>query len=339
MKKQTLELVSRYDAIAAAQAAHVTLLKEQQATLEVSDAAAVAARAKTTAQLSAVHAAVTSNFALELHPVRRDRRQFATLHVGPVPFDEFDLAWCAAACGETWEVDIDPVTHMRAHVTQRHAPVGCVTLRGAAPLPRRLPSTGASLPPQLPSYRVVIEAYPTPDREGDQTCNMGFVPSHTFTDAAAVTPVAGRRIRHYGGWWFQVNRATAVRVDVGVTVHGWTPLRPRAAAGDAAVDDASTYATTDVVPVVPAGNAVELSVDYAARTCRVAFYTPAAVAGGFVEAPYAKMELRFVATAAEDSPTWGAVPARSVPTAADSSVVQLYPAVSAANAGAVLRFV
>jgi ribosomal protein L9 len=48
---------------------------------------------------------------------------------------------------------------------------------------------------------------------------------------------------------------------------------------------------------------------------------------------------RFVATAAEDAPTWGAIPGRSVPTAPDSSVVQLFPAVSAANAGAVLRFV
>jgi hypothetical protein len=94
-------------------------------------------------------------------------------------------------------------------------------------------------------------------------------------------------------------------------------------------------------PPVPEGGAVELAVDYAAGTCRAAFFTPAVVAGGFVEAPYAKMELRFVATAAEDSPTWGAIPARSVPTAAaqDSSVMQLYPAVSAANAGAVLRYV
>jgi hypothetical protein len=49
------------------------------------------------AHLAAVRAAITSNLALELHPVRRDRRQFATLHVGPVPFDEFDTAWCAVA--------------------------------------------------------------------------------------------------------------------------------------------------------------------------------------------------------------------------------------------------
>jgi peptidoglycan hydrolase CwlO-like protein len=39
MKKQTLELGSRYGTTAAAQAAHVTLLKEQQATLEASGAA------------------------------------------------------------------------------------------------------------------------------------------------------------------------------------------------------------------------------------------------------------------------------------------------------------
>jgi hypothetical protein len=58
-------------------------------------------------------------------------------------------------------------------------------------------------------------------------------------------------------------------------------------------------------PPVPEGSAVEFAVDYAAGTSRVAFYTPAAVAGRFVEAPYARMELRFVATDAEDVPDWG----------------------------------
>jgi hypothetical protein len=59
----------------------------------------------------------------------------------------------------------------------------------------------------------------------------------------------------------------------------------------------------------------------------VAFYTPAAVAGGFVEAPHAKMELRFVATARH---------ARSVPTA--DSGVELYPAVEALAEGSAWRF-
>jgi hypothetical protein len=83
---------------------------------------------------------------------------------------------------------------------------------------------------------------------------------------------------------------------------------------------------------------VEFAVDYDAGTCRVAFYTPAAVAGGFVEAPHAKMELRFVATEAGKSASGRPVPARSVPTAADSSVA-LYPAVEALTAsGNVWRF-
>jgi hypothetical protein len=103
------------------------------------------------------------------------------------------------------------------------------------------------------------------------------------------------------------------------------PLRPRDAAGDAAAADTSAYATTSEVPPVPAGGAVEFAVDYAAGTCRVAFYTPAAVAGGFIKAPHAKMELRFVATDAEDAPEFGAIPARSVPSAAADSRVQLYP--------------
>jgi hypothetical protein len=80
---------------------------------------------------------------------------------------------------------------------------------------------------------------------------------------------------------------------------------------------------------------VEFAVDYAAGTCRVAFYTPAVVAGGFVEAPYAKMELRFVATEADEQ---SKIPARSVPTLADSGVA-LYPAVSTPWAGASWRVV
>jgi hypothetical protein len=64
----------------------------------------------------------------------------------------------------------------------------------------------------------------------------------------------------------------------------------------------------------------------------VAFYTPAAVAGGFVQAPYDKLELRFVAT-----PAGHRLPARTVPTAADSGVA-LYPAVSTLDCGNAWRF-
>jgi hypothetical protein len=330
-------------------------LKQQNAQLEASHARTVTAkdaaiakferehaalRADSAAQLAAIHAVVTSKFALELHPVRRDRRQFATLRVGPMPVDEFDTAWCAAACGDEWEVDIDPVTRMRAHVTQHARRPGSLTLRGAAPLPRCLPAIGAS-PPKFPSYRLVIEAYPKPiDGKDTQWCNVGFVPSHGSIDGASVTPGARLNIHSYGGWWFQVCPAEPLRLG-GAARDGWTALAPRAAAdGDAAAaEDTSTYATTKLVPEVLEGGAVELAVDYTAGTCRVAFYTPAAVAGGFVEAPYAKMELRFVATEAVAMPRRAAVPARSVPTAAADSRVQLYPAVAASWAGAIWRFV
>jgi hypothetical protein len=92
------------------------------------------------------------------------------------------------------------------------------------------------------------------------------------------------------------------------------------------------YATTSKVPPVPPGSAVEFAVDYAAGTCRVAFYTPEAVAGKFAEAPHAKMELRFVASEAAVYK-----PARSIPLA--DSCVALFPAVSAYLAGIVWRFV
>jgi hypothetical protein len=187
---------------------------------------------------------------------------------------------------------------------------------------------------------VVIEAYPAPvDGKITHWCNVGFVPSHRQTDGATITPVVGHNIHQFGGWWFEVSPEEAT--NYGEVVHGWTPLRPcgAAAGDDAAAADTSAYATTDVAPPVPAGGAVELAVDYAAGTCRVAFYTPAAVAGGFGEAPHAKMELRFVATAAEDDvPDWGAVPARSVPTVAADSRVWLHPAVGAGYSGAVWSF-
>jgi hypothetical protein len=122
---------------------------------------------------------------------------------------------------------------------------------------------------------------------------------------------------------------------------GWTALNPSyGAALEVSPGDSSAYATTAEVPPVPAGSGVEFTVDYTAGTCRVAFYTPAAVAGGFVEAPHAKMELRFVATEADADRGDGhqKVPARPVPTVADSGV-ELYPAASSYDAGAVWRLV
>jgi hypothetical protein len=62
------------------------------------------------------------------------------------------------------------------------------------------------------------------------------------------------------------------------------------------------------------------------------------VAGGFAEAPYAKMELRFIATEAGDVPGWGVLPARVVPTEVESTV-ELHPAVAVGSHGAAWRFV
>jgi hypothetical protein len=344
------------DATMAAKAAAITGMERRFVELDAAHARTVAAkdaafaklerdhaalRAEVVAQLSAVHAAVTSKLALEIGPVRADGLQYATVHVGSVPLDTFafDTAWCAAAAGARWKIDIDPLARARAHVVQcSRSGSGYLTLRGATPLPRRVPSACAP-PQQLASCRVVIEAYPVhPD--GKEFLNVGFLPSHAHANGALVTPVVGRNIHHYGGWWFQVKPAVTCGI-MNDHVFGWIALTPRADSGSDAdeEEDTSTYATTDDVPPVPAGSAVEFAVDYAAGTCRVAFFTPAAVAGGFVGAPYAKMELRFVATDAVDMPDWGTIPARSVPTGAACSRVQLYPAVAGGYAGTILRFV
>jgi hypothetical protein len=110
-------------------------------------------------------------------------------------------------------------------------------------------------------------------------------------------------------------------------------LVPKGQAGGKPAADVSTFATNSNVPPVAPGGAVEFAVDFAAGTCRLAFYSPGAVAEGFVGAPFATMELRFVATEAK-----GDIPARSVPTAAPESRLELYPAVSTDLEGTSWRF-
>jgi hypothetical protein len=276
-------------------------------------------QAQATSKLADLHTAVAALHALLLPPP-------PLLLVAPMTFDR---KWCTAVCGKTWKVDFGAPSSMRAHITQEGA--GCLTLRSAAPLPRRssspqaLAAADGRQQDQLPAYRVVVDAYGR-----GQQCRLGFIPSHLVgarAGAAAdrVFPVEGHAIWAYGGWSVEVRALAA-----GICGPGWIVLQPsRGAAGEALVDDTSAYATTSKIPPVPASSAVEFAVDYVASTCRVAFYTPAAVAGGFVDAPYAKMELRFVATAD--------VPARTVPTLADSGV-ELYPAADSLNDGAVWRF-
>jgi hypothetical protein len=122
---------------------------------------------------------------------------------------------------------------------------------------------------QQPVYRVIIEMY------GEtRECSLGFVPSHhemsgSVAATTAVAPTPLYDIHNYGGWSIE---ARASRL-LGTKYSGWTVVPPAA----------SAYATTAAVPAVPAGGAVEFAVDYVTGTCCVAFYTPVAVAGGFVD--------------------------------------------------------
>jgi hypothetical protein len=107
----------------------------------------------------------------------------------------FDNIWCNAACGESWKVDIDAATWMRAHVTTNNDAIW-LTLRSAAPLPRRplLDRVAADGRQQedMPAYRVVIEAY-----DGRQCCHLGFVPSHLPKPASLAGGVADA---NFSGW-------------------------------------------------------------------------------------------------------------------------------------------
>jgi hypothetical protein len=302
-------------------------------------------------KMADIHTTVTQ-LAVEVHPIRRMPRLFAALNAGPLleqpkpPF-AIDRLWCANAGAGGWGVDIDTTGDARAHVTRKGRST-CFTLRSAVPLrhPRDLPpialaaatsDAAPTLRAQLPWYCVVVDKYNVESR----SCYLGFVPSHQHDEfvGAAVAKTAHRDgdICSYGGWRIDVSASRRGTVHADALYSGWTVLRPHHGAAtegrDGATGDISAYATTTEVPPVPEGGAVGFAVDYAAGTCRVAFYTPKAAATGFVDPPHAKMELRFVATEAK-----GDIPARSVPTAPGSGV-QLYPAAMTCGAGTVWRFV
>jgi hypothetical protein len=327
------KLEAEMAALKASTAATFAKLEEERADLK---AQVAMLQAQTTSNLTDMHSAIYALHTLLPPP----------LPLLLLPSMIFDRDWCAAACGGQWKVDIDAATGTRAHVTQPGQL--CLTLRSAAPLPRRpaaLPHAAAADGPhsrhrqqQLPAYRVIVEAY-----SRTHGCLLGFVPSHYVRAdagaddaAAAITAAVGNDIWNYGGWFIDV-RAASPGAVTGAKYTGWVVLEPSRGAAIDPAGNTSAFATTSKVPPVPPDSAVEFSVDYIAGTCRVAFYTPAAVAGGFVEAPHAKMELRFVATEADEDYEWSKIPARPVPTRADSGVA-LYPAVETSRAGAIVRF-
>jgi hypothetical protein len=317
-------MIAKDDAVAALKAELETVKASHAAAIGSLEGQVAVLQAQTTSKLTDIHAAIAAMQTLEVHAVRPDQRQFAEWHIGPVPplptppppspaqspltSAAFDRAWCLSACGMKWKVEMEAATSVRAHVMRDGD--GYLTLRRAAPLSSPAPVAGGR--PQLPTCRVVVEAY---DRT--QSCRLGFV-------AGGISPLLGQPIRKYGGWTIVLHAASAGHVGPNATWSGWTALNA----------SCSVYCTTSTVPAVPAGSAVEFSVDYVAGTCRVAFYTPAAVAGEFMAAPYAKMELRFVAT---DADAASGIPARSVPTLADPAT-ELYPAAETSYAGATWRF-
>jgi hypothetical protein len=277
---------------------------------------------------------------MEILPVRPDCRQFVEWRVGGIPpppplravellpaaepplRPQFDRAWCVAVSADGWMVRVDAgAGDMRAKVLQNGS--GDCTLRSAAPLPSLGPSPRVGpgrQQQQLPACRIIVEAY-----SGDKYCYLGLVPGGVAATAVAPTRVQ-YAIHNYGGWSIAVAPSRAGAVHRNRLFSGWKVIPPVA----------SIYATTAEVPPVPEGGAVEFAVDYSEGTCRVAFYTRAAVAGGFVEAPHAKMELRFVATATGEA-DGRPIPARTVPTAADS-VMALYPAAETYGRGSIWCF-
>jgi hypothetical protein len=309
---------TKLEHVAVTSEASLVDLRAKNAALTAENAALKAANAHLEAQVAVLEAHATLKLA-DIHAaiVALRTPQSPPRPVPSLATVAFDRAWCTAACGTTWKVDVDAATGMRARVTHKNGG-GYLTLRSTAPLPYRplvVAAAGQPKQDQLPACRVFVDAF----SDKYQWCRLGFLPSHhvpagdSAADATAVTPIVGGSITDLGGWYIGLYPSKA-----GYLSGGWTALEPSDGA----------YATTSKVPLVPAGGAVEFALDYAAGTCRVAFYTPVAASGGFVEMPQAKMELRFVATER---------PARPVPTLADSGVL-LYPAATTYDAGAVWRF-
>jgi hypothetical protein len=264
------------DAITKLEAQH----KDAITKLETENAAL---KARVGSMLNATFAAVkTGGMVL---PVRPETRVDGITQLPPAAepvLMQFDRAWCAAMGVVGWKTDIDAAAG-DVHAAVTHGGSAYLTLRSAAPLPRLGP--GGQL---LPTYRIIVEAY-----DAGWSCHLGFVPSHRMRSSGTVTavvPTPKYGIDNYGGWHIMVRAWSVGEVHGDARYAGWTVVPP----GD------SAYATTGEVPAVAPGGAVEFAVDYAAGTCRVAFNTAARVAGGFVEEP-AKMELRFVATAAVSS--------------------------------------
>jgi hypothetical protein len=330
------------DALSASKDAVIDGVKEALAQCEAGRRLKASWKADFASRLSAIHTAVTLSLTLEVHPLRPDQRQFITWHAGPLPpVYVFDYAWATAVCGDTGKgcnndvgIDFDINTDMRARVTRMPRAGNLLTLRSSVPLIRLpLNTSAAVLRKRLPLYRVVVEAYP----EVARGCHIGFVPSHVGGNSthSRVSPKFGSSMMNTGGWWFIVQPEHSFAFFANPADQGWIAMTPRETASsvNVAPSDISAYATTTIVPPLPAGGAVELAVDYAAGTCRVAFYMPQAVAGGFVAAPFAAMELRFVAT----ERAFGRIPARAVPT--KDPKVHLYPALGTDDPGVVWRFV
>jgi hypothetical protein len=227
---------------------------------------------------------------------------------------KFDPA-CAAATNA--KVALDEDASGTGSATVKEFPHHCVTLWGAAPLQRPQEQQQQQAP--LPSYCIIVTSY-----DESNSCHIGFVPA-TALSGDVNTVIRG--IPDCGGWYIEVAPETFHPVQPKLR-SGWVPLRPENTTdprnGITSNRAFSAYATTAVVPPVPMGGAVQFAVDHAAGTCRAAFYMPMTVTGGFVEPPYATMELRFVATEADHD---SCIPSRSVPTA--DSGVGLFPAVTA----------
>jgi hypothetical protein len=157
LKVDNAALKAKHVELASSNAATTTKLEARDEVIASLKTENAVLKAQTASSLTQIIAAITTG-AMEILPVRSDRRQFVEWRVGGIPpppavevplLPQFDRAWCAVVCARGGKADVDAAAgDARATVTESSR--GYFTLRSAAPLsrPRR-----AAAPANVPRRR------------------------------------------------------------------------------------------------------------------------------------------------------------------------------------------
>jgi hypothetical protein len=313
LKARLVELEARIAKREAAIEEKDAIIKAKDAVIQEKDAAA-SGYATAASDLRTSVATLTTQLQAQQYEVVSELGGGSRLYVIPLgtnpppappppPPLRFDAEWYArSVTGTNFQCDLNAPHYDRvrciAHEDPHEDPVDAdaitsrVVVRTAAPLPRpprRIDAAPTREVTPATCTFVIVKYAPKDDGVWDCTpkddggvwhCAIGLLPS-----TAAARPT--RSLGHLGG-------CTVYPHPNGAHPPGgwWTPFAN------------SEFANS---MKVPQGGAVRFTVDYAASTCRLACYTPAAVANDFAQPPYATTELFFNTPIPDDVTLYPAV--------------------------------